>query len=247
MASGSPTFAKLNEENYYLITKKKKKKKVFIGYPAGYKGWKYFPGTSKAQLEAVPSFACTPEPLPLPNDTSSYSGLPPLQDEGGDNHFPPARPKTPTPSASVPPEEKPFLPLLPLPLIPPVIPPVTPPQIHAPLPVTPPTAGAPLEPPHVPRRTGRVRKPPGQWWKLKQPDLAGNDSDSDDEAALLADSEFCEVEFAGAVSGADTRSYRLAIRSPDSDCWTEACNTEIFNLEANGTWELMELPPGKKC
>ncbi|KAF7779129.1 hypothetical protein Agabi119p4_3474 [Agaricus bisporus var. burnettii] len=181
---------------------------VFIGYPAGYKGWKfynpvtkrtviseradfderYFPGTSKAQLEAVPSFACLPEPLQTPNDTSSHLGLPPLQDEGGDNHFPPARPKTPTPSASVPPEEKPVLPLpLPVipPFIPPVIPPVTPPQIHAPLPVTPPTAGAPLEPPHVPRRTGRVRKPPGQWWKLKQPDLAGNDSDSDDEAALL--------------------------------------------------------------
>ncbi|EKM73776.1 hypothetical protein AGABI1DRAFT_134112 [Agaricus bisporus var. burnettii JB137-S8] len=67
-----------------------------------------------------------------------------------------------------------------------------------------------------------IRKPPGQWWKLKQPDLAGNDSDSDDEAALLADSEFCEVEFAGAVSGADPRSYRLAMKSPDSDCWTEA-------------------------
>ncbi|EKM74100.1 hypothetical protein AGABI1DRAFT_133636, partial [Agaricus bisporus var. burnettii JB137-S8] len=150
---------------------------------------RYFPGTSKAQLEAVPSFACLPESLPIPDDTLSHSGLPPLQDEGGDNHFPPARPKTPTPSASVPPEEKPVLPLvLPVipPFIPPVIPPVTPPQIHAPLPVTPPTAGAPLEPPHVPRRTGRVRKPPGQWWKLKQPDLAGNDSDSDDEAALLA-------------------------------------------------------------
>ncbi|KAF7768485.1 hypothetical protein Agabi119p4_7728 [Agaricus bisporus var. burnettii] len=235
---------------------------VFIGYPAGYKGWKfynpvtkqtviseradfderYFLGTSKAQLDAVPSFACLPEPLQTPNDTSSHSGLPPLQDEGGDNHFPPARPKTPTPSASVPPEEKPVLPLpLPVipPFIPPVIPPVTPPQIHAPLPVTPPTAGAPLEPPHVPRRTGRVRKPPGQWWKLKQPDLAGNDSDSEDEAALLADSEFCEVEFAGAVSGADPGSYRLAMKSPDSDCWTEACNTEIFNLEANGTWELI--------
>ncbi|EKM73322.1 hypothetical protein AGABI1DRAFT_135055 [Agaricus bisporus var. burnettii JB137-S8] len=85
--------------------------------------------------------------------------------------------------------------------------------------VTPPTAGAPLEPPHVPRRTGRVRKPP---------DLAGNDSDSDDEAALLADSEYCEVEFAGAVLGADPRSYRLAMKSPDSDCWAEAC---ILNVE----------------
>ncbi|KAF7770951.1 hypothetical protein Agabi119p4_6925 [Agaricus bisporus var. burnettii] len=115
---------------------------------------RYFPGTSKAQLEAVPSFACLPESLPLPNDTCSYSGLPPLQDEGGDNHFPPACPKTPTPSTSVPPEEKPVLPL-PLPVIPPFIPPVilpvTPPQIHAPLPVTPPTAGAPLEP--IKRRT----------------------------------------------------------------------------------------------
>src|SRR5258708_39242004 len=36
------------------------------------------------------------------------------------------------------------------------------------------------------------------------------------------------------------------MQSPDSDRWVEACNTEIFNLEANGTWELTELPPGKK-
>src|SRR5262249_52816963 len=122
-------------------------------------------------------------------------------------------------------------------------PPATPPQIPAPLPVTPPTAGVPAEPPRVPRRPGRIRKAPGQWWKVKQPNLPLGDED-DDQAALLVDSDYCEVEFAGAVSTADPRTYRLAMQSPERDNWQDACNTEMFNLEANRTWELTELPPG---
>jgi hypothetical protein len=80
---------------------------------------------------------------------------------------------------------------------------------------------------------------------VKQPELHPDDDD-DDEAALAVDSDYLDVQFAGAVSTADPRTYRLAMQSPDSDRWVEACNTEMFNLEANGTWELVELPPGKK-
>jgi hypothetical protein len=98
----------------------------------------------------------------------------------------------------------------------------------------------------VPRRTGRVWKAPGDWWKLKQPNLAARDPDDDDKAAFFADNDFCEVEFAGAVSTTNPCTYRLAMQSPDREHWTDACNTEVFNLEANRTWELTELPPGKK-
>jgi hypothetical protein len=243
---------------------------VFIGYPAGYKGWKfynpltkrsviseradfderYFPGTSRALLDAVPSFAGPPsspesqtvsEPSPAP--PASHLGVPPLLDEGGSISPLPARSEPPCPSSpAVPLVEEP-----PLPAPPPPSPVTPPPQAPIPLPVTPPTAGVPSSPPRVPRRTGRIRKAPGDWWKLKQPNLAARDPDADDdEAALYADTDFCEVEFAGAVSTTDPRTYRLAMQSPDREHWTDACNTEVFNLEANRTWELTELPPGKK-
>jgi hypothetical protein len=54
------------------------------------------------------------------------------------------------------------------------------------------------------------------------------------------------VEFAGSISAADSRNYKAAMRAPDADKWKEAYNTEISTLIANGTWELVELPPDAK-
>src|SRR6266404_1438524 len=51
---------------------------------------------------------------------------------------------------------------------------------------------------------------------------------------------------AAAYVGRDPASYAEAMRSPDSDEWSKACQYEIDTLDKNGTWELVDLPSGHK-
>lgn len=56
---------------------------------------------------------------------------------------------------------------------------------------------------------------------------------------------FAHTQFLDAVSsGNEPRSYSVASR--DSK-WRAAMREEIDALEANGTWTLEDLPPGKKA
>jgi hypothetical protein len=52
---------------------------------------------------------------------------------------------------------------------------------------------------------------------------------------------------AAAYVGRDPASYSEAMRSADADQWSEACQYEIDALAKNGTWELVDLPPGCKA
>ncbi|KAJ3555950.1 hypothetical protein NP233_g12089 [Leucocoprinus birnbaumii] len=61
-----------------------------------------------------------------------------------------------------------------------------------------------------------------------------------------ADADFELVEFAGNISSGDPRTYKATMSAPDAEKWKEACNLKILTLIANGTWELVELPPGAK-
>jgi hypothetical protein len=242
---------------------------VFIGYPPGYKGWKfynpttkktiiseradfderYFPGLSSAKMRAIPPLIPLREPGHAPAPSLEVSHVP---DEGGERNL-----------RSIPPplETAPISPIVssvPLPPVP--LPPVAPapptPPAHAPAPPAPPMdaphAPSPSPPPPAspvaPRRSARPRKAPGEWWKVRQPTPAIPDSDEDEESAFcVLDEGFLEVEFAGNVSGGDPRSYSLAMSSPDAQDWKAACDHEMMTLISNGTWELVELPPGKKA
>ncbi|KAK3016861.1 hypothetical protein RJ639_005982 [Escallonia herrerae] len=44
----------------------------------------------------------------------------------------------------------------------------------------------------------------------------------------------------------DPRTYEEAMRSQDSSFWKEAINEEIDSIMGNGTWKLVDLPPGSK-
>jgi hypothetical protein len=50
-----------------------------------------------------------------------------------------------------------------------------------------------------------------------------------------------------AYIGRDPASYSEAMRSADADQWSEACQYEIDTLAKNGTWELVDLPPGREA
>jgi hypothetical protein len=57
---------------------------------------------------------------------------------------------------------------------------------------------------------------------------------------------FAEL-LAAACIGRDPASYSEAMRSADADQWSEACQYEIDALAKNGTWELVDLLPGRKA
>lgn len=62
---------------------------------------------------------------------------------------------------------------------------------------------------------------------------------------MQVEDDFDEVEFTCSVSGPDPCTYKLAMKAPDSAKWKKACDNEISTLLANGTWNIVELPPGK--
>ena len=52
---------------------------------------------------------------------------------------------------------------------------------------------------------------------------------------------------AAAYVGRDPASYVEAMRSTNADSWEEACQYEIDMLNKNKTWELVDLPAGRKA
>lgn len=45
----------------------------------------------------------------------------------------------------------------------------------------------------------------------------------------------------------DPTTYEHAIKTPEARYWQQAMEKEIGSLEDNGTWELVDLPPGRKA
>ena len=179
-------------------------------------------------------------------------------DSGGDNKSdtnPIQENCSPSPD---PPHVQNPLPVLPIPLLPipdapipiPVVPATPPPKLEEIEPVTPPShvssSPDPQSSPELPialRRTKRNVKPPGEWWKVREPTPAipsdSDDSeDSDDES---------DGHFAGAAHDLDPQSYKQALRRSDAQLWQQAAKLEMDNHISNGTWELVDLPPGAKC
>ncbi len=75
-----------------------------------------------------------------------------------------------------------------------------------------------------------------------------SDSVADDEESQPSlDDDMEEVQFAGAVSTSDPYNYRQAIQADDSERWKEATLAEYNTLLQNGTWEIVDLPPGEKA
>ena len=217
---------------------------VFIGYPDGYKGWMFYNPTTKRTVISeraefderyFPGLKHTPL-TPAPFEPPPNVPFTPVPDLGGDNEpdTDPA-PKNHVPVAPEPPEPHQNAP-------------ATPPA-NNPLPLDPDSPERNPSPelsPSVPiaiRRARRDIRPPAEWWKVRHPTpaITSDSDDSDDEN----DEDI--AEYAGAAHDLDPKSLKAALRRSDGDKWQDAAQLEIDNHVSNGTWELVDLPPGAKC
>src|SRR5216684_607549 len=67
-----------------------------------------------------------------------------------------------------------------------------------------------------------------------------------DEVRQLALAELLAVAALAAI-GRDPVSYKEAMEAADAEEWAEACQYEMDALSKNNTWELVNLPPGRKA
>jgi hypothetical protein len=194
---------------------------IFVGYPTGYKGWKFYNPTTKKYIiceraefdeRYFPGLSVGTLPkinLQVPSSPTINSA--PLPDLGGDDEPPPIQ--------------------------------TLPVQLPNPLPVPQPSPSPPIIPEehHIqPRRSTRISKPPGEWWKVRTPAPILESDDEDED-------ELEDVQFAGVAAGDEFRNYKQAMKSNDAERWTEATTAEHMTLLQNGTWTIVELPPGKKA
>ena len=69
-------------------------------------------------------------------------------------------------------------------------------------------------------------------------------SDSDDSND---DSNDNDAHFTGAAHDLNPQSYKQALQHSDAQLWQEAAKLKVDNHISNGTWELVDLPPGAQC
>jgi transposase InsO family protein len=242
---------------------------IFIGYPAGYKGWqfynpvtrkfiiseraefdeRYLPGIKPTLLNSIP----TPPSFNLINgsDMPDLGGHHINTNQSATSKVSTSVVQMPMQSSSPKQTHSPLSntvqsPLSPIALQLPDIPPSPTIPSSSPSPSPPPT------PPLALRRSRRNIQPPGQWWRVRHPTPAiesdTSESDSGEPNLQESSSEDEDSEVAAvARSFHEPNTYKQAMKSPDAVLWRKAAEEEINSLLANGTWELVPLPEGKKA
>ena len=240
---------------------------MFIGYPQGYKGWKFYNPTMKKTVIAEradfdesyfplskhPTSASIPTPSVEVESTPSISPTPvPWMSA-------PA-PKPASTSYYIPPDlddsdddddesssdesldhggeiGPPARPAVDA--VAPALAPVPPETLPRS-----PSPAAPLRPPcpigigaRLPRCT---RMKPREWWKLSNAQL---DNEVDDE---IEDADMGYEIACATVSMAEPLFYAEAMRRPDAEQWKQAALEDLNAHSTNDTWKLVPRPAGKK-
>ena len=75
-------------------------------------------------------------------------------------------------------------------------------------------------------------------------DAATADDDDHDELDIIGDNGTQDAHAIDTGYASDPRSYREAMSRSDAAEWAQAFAEEMATHERNGTWELVECPPG---
>jgi hypothetical protein len=200
---------------------------VFIGYPEGYKGWKFYNLTTKRTLISEHADFNEHPANSQPTVNASNPPYAPPDLPGNVDDEPVAAPEVPPPQGELLDEDddKPA-PLQPAVVAAPVPPVTPPPRPHSPIGI-----GSCL-----PVRNQQKSR---DWWKLSPAQLVDNvdDSDDDDEEANTAQAEECFT-----ASSAHPWSLANAMHRPDASEWKAAALLELDAHKTNGTWILVPRP-----
>lgn len=90
-------------------------------------------------------------------------------------------------------------------------------------------------------RSGRISRPPGEWWKVKMADKEIHDDPQTD--TLLAEES---AQVAAEVFKEEPTSFVEATSGSDADLWEQAIKLELDALERNDTWDVVEKPENRK-
>jgi len=235
---------------------------IFIGYPQGYKGWKFYNPESKKvfiseradfderyfmlQKHSVPHL---PPPRPaslLVTPSPTFVHLPEALDNLTDdleNFRDSQKPVHGGDGSAV--ADLPSVRFQSSPPSSPLLPSVA--TLPAPSPIATP-------PPAPSLRPQRIRRPRSEWmpdqWTVPQrykqireptPAVPSSDEDSDDSDDPI------DLINANSASVAEPTSYKQSQQRPEAQLWHTACEEEMEAHSLNGTWEVVKLPPGKRA
>jgi len=229
---------------------------IFIGYPEGYKGWKFYnPLTKKVIISERADFdeRCFPglKTANMPSEPFLPYPSSPLVDE------PPPIPSVAALPAPPPPPLSPPAPVQnlggddnsdsdpELPKSPPRRPPRSP---NRPVPT----------PPLALRRPRREIRPPPDWRiplaRAQTPPASATSPSSSEDSSDPEFDDYGEVQFvieveesANVAAGTEPHSIHELKNRTDGHLWMDAATQEINGHLQNGTWEIVKLPPGKKA
>jgi len=210
-----------------------------MGYLSSYKGWEFYnPTTQKYLISERAEFderifpgvakykVTSPADLPPPG-SPSLAPVPtsvPMLDLEGDSDIEVIAPRIPhaeLPLDAALPERTPT-------------PPASPAIVHAPLPAL------AHDPPPDLRRTSRISRPPGEWWKVR------HSAEPKAEPPVIW-SEDEDGEQANSASLPEPRTFKQAMHGDQADGWREAATLEYNTLVETGTFEIMDLFTDQKA
>ena len=224
---------------------------IFVGYPIDYKGWRFYnPATRKEIISDSAVFRESVFPFRKP-------GLSAI-DRSTDSS-PPTEATVPTPSAapdalSVP---RPLDDLAPEPMnaTPPRLVPY--PQLLGSPPPAPPAdlPEQPHPPPEIRNLTSHFEHhpaneqlPPKRASRARRPGALAEHAEHAESAEVDIVPVLAAMDYALATVGTtEPRTLAEAMTRPDAAKWLEAAYAELQAHVTNGTWELAQLPPGKRA
>ena len=82
--------------------------------------------------------------------------------------------------------------------------------------------------------------------KMIDDDEEDQDEDEEDEEDPTADETFHSTAYANLSSITQPRTFKDSQKYPESSQWKKACMEELEAHKRNGTWKIVQLPPGKQ-